>query len=179
VGSTPTRCSFVRDHKSCANGCGSRVERDSECSLTIRPGLEERNVNSGQRKARIPGSQLSTLSFPLQRTHDVAAACRPARAEVRVQLPLGAFSFAWHAGPADGCRPAMWESLEIRVPRAHESVGSNPTTLTGSGREPRVESQEPGNCGRALALRLLWLSALGSRLSAFIAVWPNGRAARC
>ena len=29
------------------------------------------------------------------RTHDVAAAYRLAKAEVRVQLPLGAFSFAW------------------------------------------------------------------------------------
>ena len=25
---------------------------------------------------------------------------------------------------------SVWESLEIRVPRAHENVGSNPTTLT-------------------------------------------------
>ncbi len=25
---------------------------------------------------------------------------------------------------------SVWESLEIRVPRAHENVGSNPATLT-------------------------------------------------
>ena len=26
---------------------------------------------------------------------------------------------------------SVWESMEIRVPRAHENVGSNPTSLTG------------------------------------------------
>ena len=50
--------------------------------------------------------------------HDVAAAYCLAMAEVRVRLPLGALDFS------------VWESLGIRVPRTHEIVGSNPTTLT-------------------------------------------------
>ena len=51
---------------------------------------------------------------------DVAAACRLARAEVRVRFPLGA--------PNDFF--GVWENLEIRVLREHESVGSNPTAPT-------------------------------------------------
>jgi hypothetical protein len=39
-------------------------------------------------------------------------------AEVRVQLPLGAFNFR------------VWDSLVVRLLRAQERVGSNPTTLT-------------------------------------------------
>ncbi len=50
--------------------------------------------------------------------HDVAVACCLAMAEVRVQLPLGAFDFR------------AWESLAFRVLRAHEIAGSNPAVLT-------------------------------------------------
>ena len=59
---------------------------------------------------------------------DVTAAYCLARAEVRVRFPLGA--------PFDlGLRIldfgfGVWESLEIRVLREHESVGSNPTAPT-------------------------------------------------
>ena len=62
------------------------------------------------------------------RTHDVAAAYRLARAEVRVQLPLGAF-----VGTDVPAYNGVWESLEIRVVRDHESIGSNPITPTDRG----------------------------------------------
>ena len=53
-------------------------------------------------------------------THDVAAACCLAMADVRVRLPLGAFAIR------------AWESLEFRLPRAQENAGSNPAALTDS-----------------------------------------------
>jgi hypothetical protein len=56
-------------------------------------------------------------SARIERTYDVAAAYRLARAEVRVQLPLGALS-------------ACGKTWSFRAPRAHEIVGSNPTMLT-------------------------------------------------
>ena len=49
-------------------------------------------------------------------------------AEVRVQLPLGAFSFR------------VWDSLVVRLRREQESVGSNPTTLTSAGLTPSSAS---------------------------------------
>ena len=69
------------------------------------------------------------------RTHDVAAAYRLAKAEVRVQLPLGASLFAWMIDLVTDGRSAMNKyqrvgKLGIRVPWEHEIVGSNPTTLT-------------------------------------------------
>ncbi len=45
-------------------------------------------------------------------------------AEVRVQLPLGAFS----RFPVEGIR--TWESLVFRVLREHEIAGSTPAVLT-------------------------------------------------
>ena len=56
-------------------------------------------------------------------------------ADVRVQLPLGAFQFVWRVDSMNGSRFAMqkhsvWESLAIRLVRDQENVGSNPTTLT-------------------------------------------------
>jgi hypothetical protein len=61
--------------------------------------------------------------------HDVTAAYCLAMAEVRVQLPLGALHPPSIAEQWNG---RMWESLGIRVPRAHEIVGSNPTVLTAA-----------------------------------------------
>ena len=52
-------------------------------------------------------------------THDVAAACRLAMAEVRVQLPLGALQ-----------NSRTWESLVFRRFREPEIVGSTPAVLT-------------------------------------------------
>ena len=68
-------------------------------------------------------------------THDVAAAYRLARAEVRVQLPLGAFAFAcaWRVNEFQRVgKPgkSAGHRREERWSRAHENVGSNPTTLT-------------------------------------------------
>src|SRR5205085_9983069 len=46
------------------------------------------------------------------RTHDVAAACRLARAEVRVQFPLGAFSFAWNVCSEGNVDP-RWTKISV------------------------------------------------------------------
>ena len=53
-----------------------------------------------------------------QRTHDVAAAYLLAMQKVPVRLRLGALM------------SGVWESLEFRVLREHESAGSNPATPT-------------------------------------------------
>ena len=55
--------------------------------------------------------------------HDVAAACRLAMAEVRVQLPLGAFNEQDVGKP--GIPPGAAECL-----REHEIAGSTPAVLT-------------------------------------------------
>ena len=62
-----------------------------------------------------------TIRPAIRRAHDVAVACCSARADVRVQLPLGAL------------KPiSVWASLELRVLREHEIGGSNPSAPTFS-----------------------------------------------
>ena len=65
------------------------------------------------------------LAFPIfdnsadaTSAHDVTAAYCLAMADARVRFPLGALVLR------------VWDSLVIRVPRAHEIAGSNPAILT-------------------------------------------------
>ena len=58
------------------------------------------------------------------RTHDVAAACRLARAEVRVQFPLGVLSFAWRVGSEKEPLAAMDENQRVGKPGNPRASGA-------------------------------------------------------
>ena len=61
------------------------------------------------------------------RAHDVAAACRLAEAEARVQFPLGALD------EQDVGKPGIPPGTDVqRWSREHEIAGSNPAVLTDS-----------------------------------------------
>lgn len=50
--------------------------------------------------------------------------------EVRVQLPLSALWLCFGGGRIGKITFGVWESLEIRLVRGQETVGSNPITPT-------------------------------------------------
>ena len=65
------------------------------------------------------------------RTHDVAAAYRLAKAEVRVQLPLGASLFAWMIRCDNGGQSAMND---------YQRVGKHGNPRASGARERRFKS---------------------------------------
>ena len=113
-----------------------------------------------------------------QSAHDVTAACCLARAEERVQFPLGAHLFG------------VWERWKVHVLREHEDAGSTPATPTdhcggsraGTGRRlltapTQVRFLPPQLCalGRAAKVPAFQAGEVGSTPAGHSRGSANGR----